>query len=63
MYVTVTSRDVIKRIIMLYCCNCFSFLTEEEKCWSTDVKQNDKSFIIVHVFVIFSDVITSCRAC
>ncbi len=63
MYVTVVSKDVVKRIIMLYCWDCSSFLTGEEKCWSTNVKQNDKSSVAVHAFLIFSDVITSCWAC
>ncbi len=29
MYVTIALKDVIKRIIMLYYCNYFSFLTEK----------------------------------
>ncbi len=62
MYVTVTSKGVIKRIIMLYYCDYFSFLTEE-KCWSTNTELNDKRSVAVHIFLIFSDVITSCRAC
>ncbi len=63
MYVTVTLKDVVKRIIMLYYYDYFSFLTEKEKCWSTNTEQNDRSFITVHVFLIFSNVITSCRVC
>ncbi len=30
MYVIIALKDVIKRIIMLYYCNYFSFLTEEK---------------------------------
>ncbi len=60
MYVTVVSKGVIKRIIMLYYCDYSSFLIKKEKCWSTNAKQNDKSFVAVHVFLIFSDVIASC---
>ena len=62
MYVTVTSKGVVERIIMLYCCDYFSILTEE-KCWNTSAERNDKSSVTVHVFVIFNDVITSCRVC
>ncbi len=62
MYVTIALKDVIKRIIMLYYCNYFSFLIEE-KYWSTNAKLNNKSSVTVHVFLIFSNVITSCRAC
>ncbi len=32
MYVIINLKDVIKRIIMLYYCNCFNFLIEKEKC-------------------------------
>ncbi len=62
MYVIVILKGVVKRIIMLYYCDYFSFLTVKEKCWSTNVKQNDKSSVAVHAFVIFSNVIASCRA-
>ena len=62
MYVTIALKDVIKRIIMLYYCNYFSFLIEEKYC-STNAKLNNKSSVTVHVFLIFSNVITSCRAC
>ncbi len=62
MYVIIALKDVIKRIIMLYYCNYFSFLTEE-KYWSTKTKLNDKRFIAVHIFLIFSNVIISSRAC
>ncbi len=62
MYIIVTLKDVIKRIIMLYYCNYFSFLTEE-KCWSIKTELNDKRFVTVRVFLIFSNVIISCRAC
>ncbi len=60
MYVTVASKGVVKRIIMLYCYNCFSFLTEK-KCWSTKTELNNKRPVAVHVFLIFNDVIASCR--
>ncbi len=60
MYVTVALRGLIKRIIMLYYCNCSSSLIEE-KCWSIKAERNDKSFIAAHVFLIFSNVIISCR--
>ncbi len=60
MYVTVTSKDVVECMTMLYCCNCFSFLTEE-KCWSTKTELNDRSSVAVYDFLIFSDVIVSCR--
>ncbi len=62
MYVTVASKGVVKRITMLYCCDCFNFLTEE-KCWSTKTELNNRRLVAVHAFLIFSNVIASCRAC
>ncbi len=59
MYVIVASKGVIKRIIMLYYCDCFSFLTEK-KCWSIKIKLNNKRSVAIYVFLIFSNVITSC---
>ena len=55
MYVTVALKDVIKRIMLFYYCNCFSFLIEK-KYWSINTELNDKSFITVYVFLIFNDV-------
>ncbi len=61
MYVTVVSTDVVEWMTMLYCCDWFSFL--EGKCWSTNAELNERSFVAVHDFLIFSDVIALCRAC
>ncbi len=61
MYVTVVLTDVVEWMTMLYCCDWFSFL--EEKCWSTNSELNEKSLVAVHDFLIFSDVIASCRVC
>ncbi len=60
MYVTVASKDVVERMTMLYCCDYSSFLTGG-KCWSTKAELNDRSSVAVHAFLIFSDVIASCR--
>ncbi len=59
MYITVALKDIIKRIIMLYYCNCFNFLTEE-KCWSIKTELNDKKSVTIHIFLIFKNVIASC---
>ncbi len=38
------------------------FLITKEKYWSTNTELNDKSSVAIHVFLIFNNVITSCRA-
>ncbi len=58
---TVVSADLVEQMTMLYCCDCFSFL--KEKCWSTNAKLNERSFITVHDFQIFNDVIALCWVC
>ncbi len=60
MYVIVALKNVVEHMTMLYCCDCFSFLTEE-KCWSTKIEQNNRSSVAVYVFLIFSDVIVLCQ--
>jgi len=60
MYITIVLKNVVEHIIMLYCCDYFSFLTEE-KCSSIKTKLNNRSFITVYIFLIFNDVIILCQ--